>query len=80
MENKIEKEDKVLGDFLSNNSAACNLESFHDLVGWSKESFNRIIDKKHVKGRNCVLLARRDDPDGRSGLQLIHSLFIGKDQ
>ena len=80
MENKIEKEDNVLGDFLSNNLAACNLASFHDLVGWSKERFNRIIDKKHVKDRNCALLARRDDPDGTSGLQLIHSLFIGKDQ
>ena len=45
MEKKIEKEDNVLGDFLSNNLAACNLASFHDLVGWSKERFNRIIDK-----------------------------------
>ena len=50
------------------------------MVGWSKERFNRIIDKKHVKDRNCALLARSGNPDGTSGLQLIHSLFIGKDQ
>ena len=50
------------------------------MVGWSKERFNRIIDTKHVEDRNCALLARSDDLDGTSGLQLIHSLFIGKDQ
>ena len=59
--------------------AACNLTSFHDSVGWSNERFNRIIDRKHVKDRNCALLAWSNGQDSISRLQLIHSLFIGMD-
>ena len=80
VENKIERENFGLGDFLSRNLAACNLASFHDSVGWSKERFNRIIDKKYVRDRNCALLAWSNGQDSISRLQLIHSLFTGMDR
>jgi hypothetical protein len=76
VENKIKK--YRMGSFLTGNAKACNLGNFFDSVGWSKESLNRTIAQRDEADDNLALLTRGNDPDG-SALQLIHSLFVGKD-
>jgi hypothetical protein len=76
VENKIEM--YKMGSFLTRNTKSSNLGNFFETVGRTKESLNKTIAQRDKMNDNCALLTRSDDPDGPS-LQLIHSLFVGKD-
>jgi len=75
VENKIEYK---MGSFLTRNTKKINLGNFFDTVGRSKESLSKTIEQRDLVNDNLTLLTRSDEPDGPS-LQLIHSLFVGKD-
>ena len=79
VENKTETDNYQLGNFLNWNVETCNLESFYDSVGWSKDRYNSIITQQDEADNKCARLARSNDLDGPSSLQLIYSLFIRKD-
>jgi hypothetical protein len=76
VENKIEM--YKMGSFLTRNTKASNLGNFFGTVGRTKESLTKTIAQRDKMNDNCALLTRSDDPDGPS-LQLIHSLFVGRD-
>jgi hypothetical protein len=78
VENKNKIEMYKMGSFLTRNTKASNLGNFFGTVGRTKEILTKIIAQRDEMNDNCALLTRSDDPDGPS-LQLIHSLFVGKD-
>jgi hypothetical protein len=70
VENKTETDTYRLGNFLTWNVETCNLEGFHDSVGWSKDRFNGIIAQQGKADNKCARLARsiRKDLEARSRL------------
>jgi hypothetical protein len=72
------RETYSMGNFLIRNLTKSNLGAFFDSVGEPKRSISSSISLQDKADDNMALLARSDEPDSTS-LQLVHSLFIGKD-
>ena len=73
------KETYKLGNFLARNLKSENLGRFFQSVGGdTKEAVTNFISAQSGDLDNLALLVRSDSPNN-TGLQLIHSLFLGKD-